>query len=150
MRLKIATFVTLAGLAAPAFAQEAAPEGDAAAGETVFNRCKACHQIVDDSGEAIVRGGQVGPNLYGLAGRQAGSVEGYSYSDAMVQAGEAGLNWEAETFKPYVLDPSAYLSEYLGESVRGKMQAQRLNDQQLADVWAYLAQFGGEEDAPES
>ncbi|SDX89034.1 c-type cytochrome [Citreimonas salinaria] len=149
MTLKIATIVTLAGLAAPAFAQDngAAVTGDAAAGETVFNRCKACHQIVDDEGEMIVRGGRVGPDLYGLAGREAGSVEDFNYSDALVQAGDQGLVWEAETFKPFVLHPSDYLTEYLGETARSKMQPQRLDDEQLNDLWAYLSQFGAAEDA---
>jgi cytochrome c len=142
MKTKIAAICTLATLAAPAFAQD----GDAESGERVFNRCKACHQIVDDAGEVIVRGGQVGPNLHGMAGGPAGAVEGYRYSDALAQAGEEGLVWDAESFNSYVLAPSEFLSDYLGESVRGKMQAQRLNDAQLADVWAYLAQFGSVEE----
>lgn len=149
MTLKIATIVTLAGLAAPAFAQDNGDTvtGDAAAGETVFNRCKACHQIVDEDGEAIVRGGQVGPNLYGLADREAAAVEDYQYSDALVRAGEEGLIWEADTFKPFVLHPSEFLTEFLGETARSKMQPQRLDDQQLDDLWAYLVQFGAEDDA---
>ena len=151
MTLKIATIVTLAGLAAPAFAQEGgdAVTGDAAAGETVFNRCKACHQIVDGEGEAIVRGGRVGPNLYGLAGREAAALEDFQYSDALVQAGDNGLVWEAETFKPFVQHPSEYLTEHLGETARSKMQPQRLDDEQLNDLWAYLAQFGAQDDAAE-
>jgi len=49
---------------------------DVAAGEKVFGVCKACHQI----GENAKNG--VGPVLNGVIGRMAGSVAGYSYSDA--------------------------------------------------------------------
>ena len=49
---------------------------DAAAGEKVFLKCKACHQI----GEAAKNA--VGPVLNGVVGRKAGTYPGYSYSDA--------------------------------------------------------------------
>ncbi|MBC7157078.1 MAG: c-type cytochrome, partial [Rhodobacteraceae bacterium] len=57
--------------AAPAAAQ------DAAAGERVFSQCMACHQITDAAGTVIRRGGAVGPNLYGVAGRAAAAAEGF-------------------------------------------------------------------------
>ncbi|GAA4257460.1 c-type cytochrome [Azospirillum formosense] len=68
---------------------------DAAAGEKVFNQCKACHTI-----EA---GGpnRVGPNLHGVVGRKAGSVEAYKYSDAMKNAGA----WDEATLDAYLTDP---------------------------------------------
>ncbi|NUB27899.1 cytochrome c family protein (plasmid) [Azospirillum brasilense] len=68
---------------------------DAAAGEKVFNQCKACHTI-----EA---GGpnRVGPNLHGVVGRKAGSVETYKYSDAMKNAGA----WDEATLDAYLADP---------------------------------------------
>ena len=53
--------------------------GDAAAGERGFKKCKSCHMIVSDAGDTIVKGGKTGPNLYGVAGRQAGSVDGFRY-----------------------------------------------------------------------
>ena len=46
----------------------AAAEGDAAAGEKIFNKCKACHTI--EQGGA----NRVGPILHGAVGRKAGSV----------------------------------------------------------------------------
>ena len=61
-------------LAVPAFA-----EGDAAKGEKGFKKCKSCHMVVSDSGETIVKGGKTGPNLWGVAGRPAGSYEGFKY-----------------------------------------------------------------------
>ena len=56
-----------------AFAAPALASGDAAKGESDFKKCKACHAIVADDGTEIVKGGKVGPNLYGVVGRAAAS-----------------------------------------------------------------------------
>ncbi|MDF1727175.1 MAG: cytochrome C, partial [Sulfitobacter sp.] len=120
--LKIAA-VGFALIAGPAFAESHAT-GDAAEGESVFNKCKACHSIVDAEGETIVKGGRTGPNLYGVYMRQAGTEEefGRKYGDALVEAGEAGLEWNEEEFVKYVADPRSYLQEYLDDRrARSKM-----------------------------
>ncbi|WP_451979496.1 c-type cytochrome [Azospirillum endophyticum] len=77
-----------------------AADGDAAAGKTVFNVCKACHTI-----EA---GGpnRVGPNLHGIVGRKAGSADGFSYSAAVK---EAGYEWDEAKLDTYLKDPKAAL-----------------------------------------
>ena len=49
---------------------------DAAAGEKVFAKCKVCHQIGEGAKNAV------GPELNGVVGRKAGTVEGYNYSPA--------------------------------------------------------------------
>nr|NIP18293.1 cytochrome C [Xanthomonadales bacterium]NIX13079.1 cytochrome C [Xanthomonadales bacterium] len=67
--------------AGAAFAESHA-SGDPAAGESVFNKCGSCHVVQSPDGENIAGRGQAGPNLYGLAGSQAGSVEGYNYGDS--------------------------------------------------------------------
>ncbi|XDA98906.1 cytochrome C [Sulfitobacter sp. LCG007] len=125
----------------PALAQDAS--GDAAAGEKEFNKCKACHSVVSDAGEEIVKGGKVGPNLYGLAGRKAGSVDGFGYSDSIVAAGEAGLNWDEEHFVVYVQDATKFLREYLDDpKAKGKMVFKLRGEEEAANVWAYLASVG--------
>lgn len=139
MKLRIAATLAAASLAAPAVA-----EGDAAAGEREFNKCKSCHMIVDDAGETIVRGGRTGPNLWGVIGRQAGTFEDFRYGDALVAAGEAGLVWNEETFVAYVQDPQGYLREYLGDSSARSKMSYRLRSG-MEDVYAYLAQFGAGE-----
>src|SRR3546814_3347168 len=53
-----------------------AQDGDAAAGEKVFNKCKACHTV--DAGK-----NKVGPSLHDIIGRAPASVEGFKYSKAM-------------------------------------------------------------------
>lgn len=118
--------------------------GDPDAGEGVFRQCQSCHVVVDDEGNTLAgRRAQVGPNLYGVVGRQAGSVEGFSYSDSMAQAGEAGLHWDEESFIAYVQDPTGFLREYLDDSsARGKMTYRLRGEEDAADVYAYLAKLG--------
>ena len=97
-------------LAAPALA-----EGDAAKGEKTFNKCKACHSIISDSGETIVKGGKTGPNLFGVIGRTAGTYEDFRYGDDIVAVGEAGLVWDEKAFNHYVEDPRGFLRETLDD-----------------------------------
>ncbi len=63
-------------LAGPAGAQSAAPQ-TSARGRILFLRCSSCHDI--SSGPSP----KIGPSLYGVVGRKAGSLPGYSYSPAM-------------------------------------------------------------------
>jgi cytochrome c len=99
---------------------------DAAAGEKVFVQCKACHQIGPTAKNAV------GPELNGVIGRKAGSVEGYSYSPANKNS---GLTWDEETFLTYIKNPQGL--------VKGtKMVFAGVKDEQKAkDLLAYLKQF---------
>ena len=143
MKLKYATILTAAALATPAFADDHA-SGDAEAGEQAFRQCKACHMITDADGNDIVRGGRVGPNLYGIVGRTAGAVEDFRYSDLLVAAGEQGLAWDEETFVAYVQDPTGWLQDYTGDNGRGKMTYKVRKEEDAVNVWAYLASVGPE------
>jgi len=117
------TFATLAiVVAAPSFAQAQ----DLAAGETSFKKCLACHAIGPGAKN------KVGPELNGLDGRKAGSVEGYSYSAANK---ESGLTWDEATFKEYIRDPKAKIP-------KTKMAFAGIkNEKEIDNLWAYLAQF---------
>ena len=121
-----------AAIAFPAFAQ------DVANGEKEFRKCKACHMIQSPAGEDIVKGGKVGPNLYGMVGRAAGSVEGYKYSDALLELKDSGEVWTEADLAAYMTDPNKFVQEKTGDqSARTKMTF-KLNKNQ-ADVAAYLA-----------
>ncbi|MBA49861.1 MAG: c-type cytochrome [Paracoccus sp. (in: a-proteobacteria)] len=121
-----------AAIAFPAFAQ------DVANGEKEFRKCKACHMIQSPAGEDIVKGGKVGPNLYGVVGRAAGSVEGYKYSDALLELKDSGEVWTEADLAAYMTDPNKFVQEKTGDqSARTKMTF-KLNKNQ-ADVAAYLA-----------
>ncbi len=130
----------LAGLlmAAPAFAA-----GDAAVGAKEFNKCKACHSIVADDGTAVVKGGKVGPNLYGVFGRKAGSYPDFKYSKSMVAAGEKGLVWDEEHFVVYVQGATEFLQDYLGDPKAKGAMTYKLK-KNMEDVAAYLISVGPE------
>ncbi|NBD29060.1 MAG: cytochrome C [Alphaproteobacteria bacterium] len=137
------TILAAATLGTAAIADDHAT-GDPAAGEQAFRQCASCHMIVDDAGETIARGGRVGPNLYGVVGRQRGSVEDFRYSDLLIAAGEVEGNtaWDEESFVAYVQDPSGWLTEFTGESGRGKMTYMVRKEEDAVNVWAYLASVG--------
>ncbi|WP_425044480.1 c-type cytochrome [Primorskyibacter sp. S87] len=130
--------VTLSLFAAPAFAA-----GDAAEGEKGFKKCKSCHAIVDDAGEAIVKGGKTGPNLYGVIGRTAGTSDGFKYGADLVAAGEAGLVWDEANLAEFSMDPKAFLQAYL-DSTSAKSKMSFKMKKGAEDVSAYLASVGAQ------
>jgi len=146
MKLFAATALGMALLSAPAFADGHAT-GDAEAGEKVFNKCKACHMIQDADGNDIVKGGRTGPNLYGVYTRVAGSTD-FKYGKSIVEAGEAGLEWNEEEFVKYVADPKKYLAEYTdNKRAKSKMSFKLRKEDDAANVWAYLVSVGPEVEA---
>lgn len=139
------TFAIIAAttLAAPAFADGHAATGDVAAGEKAFRQCVSCHVVVDDAGETLAGGkSKTGPNLYNIAGRTAGSVEGFRYSDLIVLAGEQGIVFDEASFVAYVQDPTGWLREVTGDSGRGKMTYKVRKEDDAVDLYAYLASLG--------
>ena len=116
----ISSLAALVMAATPALA-----EGDAAAGEKVFIKCKACHE--NEQGV-----NKIGPTLKGIVGRKSASVEGYAYSDAMKAKGDAGQVWDEATLAAYLPDPKAYVPGT-------KMAFAGLkNPQEVEDIIAYL------------
>ena len=121
-------------------ASNAVADGHVAEGEKlVAKRCKACHMIADGD-NVILKGGKVGPNLWGVMGRPAGAQEGFKYGDDLVAAGEKGLVWDEETLSGYIADPKKYLRTYLDDrKARSKMTFKLKKEDQRAAVSAYLA-----------
>ena len=74
--------------------------GDIAHGEKVFKKCSACHMIASDGKNMI------GPNLWGVIGRLAGSIDDYKYSKAMIAYGK---EWTYEEMNSYLIKPQAYI-----------------------------------------
>ena len=92
---RLAKRVQAAVVLAIVAASPALAEGDAAAGEKVYKKCKTCHSL--EAGK-----NKLGPNLAGIFGRQAGSVEGYKYSAAMASS---GIVWDEATLDAFVAKP---------------------------------------------
>ena len=70
--------------------------GDAAAGKVLFTqKCAICHS-------AAVGQNKIGPSLWGVVGRKAGTLSTYTYSDAMKNANRT---WDAATLSDYLTDP---------------------------------------------
>jgi cytochrome c len=116
-------------VAALALTPVAAKAQDAEAGGRVFAQCRTCHQI----GEGAKNG--VGPQLNGLFGRKAGSVEGYSYSNAYKALDKA---WSEENFTVYIKDPR-------GVTPGTKMVYPGLKDEtQIKNLIAFLNQYGAD------
>ncbi len=120
----------LGGTAMPAMAQE----GDPAAGQRVFNQCRACH-IVDANRPSR----PTGPNLHGVIGRTIASREDYAgmgrgYSDAFLAKKEEGFVWTKEVLFEYLHRPREYI-EGTNMAFNGLK-----DDQQVLDVIAYIEQ----------
>ena len=100
--------------------------GDAALGEKVFKKCKACH-VVDKEKH------KTGPHLVNVIGRTAGTAEGYKkYSKAMKNS---GIVWDDETLNGYLEKPKKYLKGTRMAFAGLKKEEDRAN------VIAYLKQY---------
>ncbi len=68
----------------------------AAAGENVFKKCKACHQVGDGAKN------RTGPHLNGIMGRDIGGLDGFKYSKTMSNMGGV---WDEATLSAFLADP---------------------------------------------
>ncbi|MFN8721891.1 MAG: c-type cytochrome [Rhodospirillales bacterium] len=139
MRSRFFALALAAAAIAPIGAAHA-QAGDAGRGETVFRQCQACHRVGDGARNLV------GPIMNGIVGRQAGTVDGYAYSNINKAAGAAGLVWTEENMVAYLPDPQAFLRKFLtdkGQPAPGstKMTFKLANPQAALDVVAYLKTF---------
>jgi cytochrome c len=77
--------------------EEAFEIADADAGARLWSQCRACHKL-----EAGANG--VGPYLHGVVNRSIGSAQGFNYSGALAQVGDA---WTPEALNVFIERPSA-------------------------------------------
>ena len=97
--------------------------GNASTGAALFNRCAVCHSNAKGAPNKL------GPNLFAVVGRKAGTYPGFSYSSAMKRAGVA---WTADKLMAYLAAPQ--------QVVPGNNMpfAGIANAQQRTDIVAYL------------
>jgi cytochrome c len=123
LRVHVFAALALSGSIGAATAQ------DAALGEKVFLKCKACHQIGEGAKNVV------GPVLNGIVGRKAGTYPDYAYSDANKNS---GLTWDEATLKEYLRNPRAKIAST-------KMIFPGLTkDEDIDNVIVYLKQFGAD------
>ena len=72
----------------------------AAEGAKVFKKCAACHSIAEGGKNKI------GPALWGVLGRQAGSLPDYKYSKAMAAHGK---KWSFEEMNGFLIKPKEWI-----------------------------------------
>lgn len=114
----------------------AAAAQDAAKGEVLFKKCKACHMIGPEARN------RTGPDLTGVIGRTAGTFEGFDYSKSMTALGETGFVWSEDLIFEYLLSPKKFLRKALDNKRAKANMSFRLKDEQdRRDVVAYLAGF---------
>ncbi|MEQ8300846.1 MAG: cytochrome c family protein [Hyphomonas sp.] len=91
-----------AGEPSAEFANLPAPynTADYARGKRTFKLCVSCHLTAEGAGNLV------GPNLHGLFGREAGSLEGFAYSDALT---DADFIWEPVHLDEWLTNPRAFL-----------------------------------------
>lgn len=117
----------MAGAALVMIAMVPAKAQDVAAGERSWAKCRVCHQIGENAKNAV------GPQLNGLFGRKAGTVEGYNYTQ---QNKDSGITWDDAVFAEYIRDPRAKIpgTKMVFAGIK--------NEQEIKDLTAFIKQFG--------
>jgi cytochrome c len=98
------SFLALLAVTSGSLSAQAQDQIDGAA---VFaNRCSECHSVQAPKEPVEGERPKLGPSLHGLFGRQAGTLPGYAYSDAMKAS---GVIWTDETLEEYLKNPKAFI-----------------------------------------
>jgi cytochrome c len=94
-----------------------------AAGEKIFKaQCGICHAVVAGQN-------RIGPTLFGVVGRPAGSVPGFNYT---ADHKKLGVTWDAATLDKYLTNPRAMVPD------TSMVYAGLKDDAERADLVAYL------------
>jgi cytochrome c len=101
----------------------AALAADPAAGEKIFKaQCGICHAVA--AGE-----NRIGPTLFGVVGRPAGSVRGFNYT---ADHKKLGITWDAANLDKYLANPRAMVPD------TSMVYAGLKDDTERANLVAYL------------
>ena len=99
-------------------------DADVAAGEKNFGKCRACHKL--DGGNST------GPHLDGVVGRPIAAVDGFAYSNAMIEHADDYPDWSPEALYHFLANPRAEVpgTKMVFAGIR--------RPQEIADLVAYL------------
>lgn len=96
-------------------------------GQKVFRKCQSCHTIEEGAPH------RVGPNLYGVMGRDKATAEGYSYSSALTSLPGP---WTHQDMEDYLENPRAY-----APGTKMTFAGLKSQDERIA-VIAFMRQYG--------
>ncbi len=99
---------------------------DLAAGEKAFKRCAACHTF--EKGGA----NKIGPNLYGVVGRDKGTASGFSKYSAAI--GSMGGQWTYPELNAFLTKPK----DFMGGTAMNFNGIKKVQDR--ANIIAFLRQ----------
>jgi cytochrome c len=88
--------IATAAFAAILLSTSALAAGDAGRGEKAFHVCAMCHSVAKGMRSTM------GPNLFAVTGRKAGSLETFSYSPALKNS---GIVWSDDKLKAWLTNP---------------------------------------------
>jgi cytochrome c len=109
-----------------------AQPGDAENGKDLFKVCRPCHQVGPGARNGI------GPTLNGIVGSKAGTIAGFTYSEANKEAGTKGLVWTEDNLFKYLANPATFMPG-------NKMTYAGMKDEtDRRDLIAYLKQQTGQ------
>jgi cytochrome c len=99
--LKVACHVSIVTTLLCGAANAQQPKGDEEP-ELQFNgHCRECHSFVKNDN-------RLGPTLYGVVGRKAGTVPGFAYSESVK---DSGIVWDEATLDKWITNPGAVIPD---------------------------------------